>query len=226
MCASRWSTWWVARRAPTSEGSNGGRRPCTTQSLPIRSQGGHPTRSIQGNPGVPAKVPGGAGAQSSIHHHVPGHHETIRGGSTLSQQIRPSTTCYHGRRVGNRQGAHMPEMGKELAAVRPGSKYYAPPNRESRDMPSEGSKGGVGNPPVFPTRCPAPPIPTHGAPGLDRLLEGRMGGGREEGGSGPKNLQPPQYQEGICYQRLRRRLPGDRGPKTRRLGVTGVQNST
>ena len=216
--------WRVAGRVSTPPSGHGGGRLGQEEGLQIGSQRRHSPGALQKGAPPATGHPGGTGAESGVSPHVPGRNAPIRGGATISEQVRPEPALNERRYRAEGRCDNKTEVGEKLTKVQSGTQYYIAPQRRYGHLPRKGCKGGVGDPPVFPRRRPFPPISKNCTPSVDRLFEGGIGHGSQESGGGPRPIYDAQYKEGVSYKRLLPGLPRVGGTKTWRLGFPGSQD--
>ena len=214
----------LAGGTTASEGSDGGGRTDEAKGLQIRGKGRDPGRDIHGGARLPSQDSRSPGAQSCVYHNVPGHHETIRGGATILQKVRPPSSYNKGRRVSIGQGGDQAEMGQKPAKVQPSTSYYIAAYRKSPHMSSEGSESGYGHTPGLSPRLAPPTVSKIRTGGLDRFSQSGVVSSGITSGGGSKTVQHAQHKKGIGDERLCSGLQRARGPEARRLDLSGTQD--
>ena len=195
----------------------GARRGDKNQGSGVKSKRRHTSGNIQVCAAAPASHPGEASAEGGIHNNVPGDDETIGGGASLGEEIRPGSSLDSGRYSGHRQSRNHTEMGEELTKVQPKQADNHAANGRRGYVSSPGGVGRSQHTPRLSRRLPISVVPQDSTACIYHLSEKRVAGSCAQSGGRPKNVQPPQHSKGICNRGVRRRVYRAGGAASRRL---------
>ena len=220
---ARAAGWRHAGGTSTPPGGPGGGRDDEAQGRPVGGEGCGAPGTVQKGALPACTYTRTTGHQSSVHNYVYGSDETVRGRPPVKQQVRSITTSDEGRRDGVGQSDHQAKVGQELAKLQPEQGYFSASHGSGRDVPGGGGRSSNGDPPLFSERLTAVTVPKDGKTGICPIPKGGVGVGSGQGRSGPRHIQPTQYQEGGGHTGFRPRLLRAGGPASRGLVLHGIQ---